>query len=361
MNEMQIKSFFFFLLIITFFSCEKDSETPPAPAERTVIVYMAADNNLANDALRNIRQMQRGYTEAGVHLVVFVDTDKDTPLLLKIRENGCDTVKTFPEMNTANPQTLNAVLQECVKRYPAHSYGLVLWSHASSWLPVGARVQSFGKDNEAEMNIPDLSAALPVHFDFIVFDACLMGSVEALYELRGKTDYVIASSAETIADGFPYAEIVPDLLQNNLQKIAETYFDFYNQKTNAERSATIALIDVRELEALAAETKKLFIENLPATINRTDVQRLNAGGEAYQFDLLDFINKTFPNAYKENFTAQLNKTVLYKAHTPQLLGMYDINTHCGLACYIPIDEQQNLNNYYKTLQWYNDAGIFRLF
>jgi hypothetical protein len=150
-------------------------------------------------------------------------------------------------------------------------------------------------------------------------------------------------------------------LHANLPKIAETYFDFYNRKTNAERSATIALIDARELDALAMETKKFFAENQPAAINRSEVQRLNAGGEAYQFDLLNFINKTFPNADKENFTTQLKKVVLYKANTPQLLGMYDINTYCGLSCYIPIDEQQNLNTYYKTLQWYNDAGIFRLF
>ena len=190
---------------------------------------MAADNDLSNDALLNIRQMQHGYRETGIHFIVFVDADKKPPYLLKIKENGCDTVKTYPELNSADPKTLNNILREIIKRYPANSYGLVMWSHASSWLPAGARVKSFGIDGSSEMNIPALANALPVHFDFILFDACLMGSIEALYELRGKTNYIIASSVETIADGFPYVQIMPEFLQKevNLLKIAEMYFDFY--------------------------------------------------------------------------------------------------------------------------------------
>ena len=359
-----MKKYILFIFLVTLFSCEKDNEPPIViPAEKTIIVYMAADNDLSNDALLNIRLMQRGYHETGIHFIVFVDAAGRPPCLLKIRENDCDTINTFSELNSADPQTLNNVLREVIKRYPANNYGLILWSHASSWLPAGARLQSFGRDGSAEMNIPELSNALPVHFDFILFDACLMGAVEALYELRSKTNYVIASSVETISDGFPYAHIMPELLQRDvdLQKIAEIYFDFYNKKENAERSATVALIDVRELENLAKEMSKLTAENEMQQIDRSTVQRLDVTSKQYHFDLLDFVNKTFPQADKTSFVSQLNKTVLYKAHTPQLLGMYDINTYCGLSCYIPLADRADLNNYYKTLQWYDDAGIFRLF
>ena len=41
------------------------------------------------------------------------------------------------------------------------------------------------------MNIDALAAALPVRFDFILMDACLMGSVEVVYELRNKADFII--------------------------------------------------------------------------------------------------------------------------------------------------------------------------
>lgn len=324
---------------------------------------MAADNDLSNDAQLNIRQMQRGYRETEINFIVFVDANDKPPYLLKIKENGCDTIQTFSELNSASPQTLNYILRETTQRYPANTYGLVLWSHASSWLPEGVQLRSFGRDGNSEINIPELAKSLPVHFDFIVFDACLMGSVEALYELRGKTNYVITSSAETLTDGFPYAQLMPEFLQKNvnLRKIAESYFDFYNQKENAERSATVAWIDVRELANLAKEMSKLISENQVQPIDRSTVQRLDVLSKQYHFDLLDFVNKTFPQADKTDFVSQLNKTVLYKAHTLQLLGMYDINTYCGLSCYIPLSNRPDVNNYYKTLQWYSDAGIFKLF
>ncbi|GHT78350.1 hypothetical protein AGMMS50262_20900 [Bacteroidia bacterium] len=358
-----MKKYFLYLFLITLFSCEDDNEKLITLAQKTIIVYMAADNNLANDALLNIRQMQQGYRETGINFIVFIDVANKPPYLLKIKESACDTIKTFPELNSADPQILNSVLCEIIKRYPADNYGLIMWSHASSWLPAEARLRSFSKDGNTEMNIPEMAKVLPVHFDFIAFDACLMGSVESIYELCDKTDYVIASSTETIADGFPYTQMMPEFLQKSidLRKIAAMYFDFYNRKENAERSATIALINIRELDRLAMEINKLTEENEAQEIDRSSVQRLDVIVEQYHFDLQDFVNQLFPDANKENFVAQLNKTVLYKAHTPRLLGMYDINIYCGLSCYVSLADRQDLNAYYKTLKWYDKAGIFRLF
>jgi len=63
----------------------------------------------------------------------------------------------------------------------------------------------------------------------------------------------------------------------------------------------------------------------------------------------------------EVFINQLNKMVLYKNHTPQFILEYDINTYCGLSCYIPLSSRDDLTTYYKTLKWYTDAGLNYLF
>ncbi len=53
------------------------------------------------------------------------------------------------------------------------------------------------------MEISDFAAALgDCHFDFIVFEACFMAGVEVAWELREKTDYVVASAAEILSPGF---------------------------------------------------------------------------------------------------------------------------------------------------------------
>jgi hypothetical protein len=214
-------------------------------------------------------------------------------------------------------------------------------------------------DGNRQMDVSALAAALPLHFSFILFDACLMGAVEVAYELRSKTDYIIASSTETIDTGFPYDEIIPELIKPSIdfRSVARKYFDYYNGMEGAYRSATVTLIDAKELENLANLTAKIIAENETAEdFERATVQRLDMYGEQYAFDFADFIDKAFPSANKSALATQLGKTVLYKAHTPAFLEAYQIETYCGLSSYIPAFDRADLNSYYKSLQWYGDSG-----
>jgi hypothetical protein len=345
-------------------ACSKDHSVDTATV-RTVIVYMAADNDLWADALVDVEEMQAGFSEQRVNLVVFLDPSGEPPCLLKIAHGTKTTVKTYPEHNSADASQMRKVLDDAIVLYPARSYGLALWSHGTSWLPANHLLKSFGEDGGKQMNIPELAAALPVHFDFILFDACLMGSVEVAYELKDKTDYLIASSTETIYEGFPYDEIVPELLKSNIDmiRIAQTYFDYYNRLPGAYRSATISVTSTKELAHLAEVTKQLLTGascNL-SLFDRTAVQRLDIYSEQYAFDFFDFISKIAPEADKSLLTQQLNKTVLYKANTAQFLEEYNIETYCGLSCYIPHPNRSDLSSYYKTLKWYAASGFNLLF
>jgi len=329
------------------------------PVSRTILVYMAADNDLSDDAYVDLEEMQRGFTEKGTNLLVFIDPADDVPQILEITPGGSKTVKVYPEFNSADAVKMGQVLSEMIRMYPADESGLILWSHGTSWLPAGSRLRSFGRDNGKQMNIPDLANNLPAHFDFILFDACLMGSVEVAYELKDKADYIIASSTETIYEGFPYDLIITELLQTKIDfnAVAESYFDYYNAQDGAYRSATISVIETRYLPELAYSLKELFENNAVnlQAFDRTSVQRLDTFNEQYVFDLSDFVDKLFPDANKTDFKAQLNRIVRYKNHTPQFLLEYNINTYCGLSCYIPHPERNDLTMYYKTLKWYKDV------
>jgi hypothetical protein len=352
------------IIILLFTSCSKDEPPEPDKAERTVIAYMAADNNLSLDAFGDIDEMKQGFSETGINLIVFIDPVGEPPYLLEIAKDAETRIKEYPEFNSADASQMRQVLNDVIDMYPSESYGLILWSHGTSWLPAGVQLKSFVADGNSQMNIPDLAAALPVKFDFILFDACLMGAVEVAYELRNNADYIIASPAEIIYRGFPYDEIVPELLKPsiNLQSVARKYFDYYDGLEGAYRSATISLIDTKELENLANITAELISGNeMDENFDRTEVQRLDVYEEQYTFDFADFITKAFPSANKDAFMRQLSKTVLYKAHTPEFLNEYQIETCCGLSCYIPVQGRDDLNKYYQSLQWYGDSGYEILF
>ena len=355
-----------FLFLLAFCACQKEeSENETPVADRTIIVYMAADNDLSYDAFESLQQMEQGFSESHTQLIVFFDQGDGNPCLAEIHPDKNKIVNSYPELNSADPAVLNEVLQDAIVLYPAQKYGLILWSHGSSWMPNGIGLRSFGNDNGTRMNIPDLANSLPTKFNFILFDACLMGAVEVVYELKDKADYIIASPTETQATGFPYDAIVPKLLQPAIDynAVAQTYFNYYNVQQDAYQSATVSVVKTQYLPDLAASMKQLC-ENNPVNMNtfdRTSVQRLDVYDEQYTFDFLDFTDKIFPNANKDDFVNQLNKVVLYKYHTPQFIMMYDINAFCGLSCYIPLASRPDLTAYYKTLKWYRDAGLNLLF
>jgi hypothetical protein len=126
--------------------CRKEEPPAPLPASRTVIVYLAADNDLSGDALVDLEEMRRGYTETGNNLVVLADVAGEAPYLLQITGAGGKRVKTYPEFNSADADRLRDALSEIIELYPADRYGLILWSHGNSWLPAGRQLKAFTED-----------------------------------------------------------------------------------------------------------------------------------------------------------------------------------------------------------------------
>jgi hypothetical protein len=77
-----------FCFIVSVVSCGKGEDTAIFPTNRTVIVYMAADNDLSEDARDNLGEIQNGYEEKGTNLIVFIDLADDVPQILKIKRGG---------------------------------------------------------------------------------------------------------------------------------------------------------------------------------------------------------------------------------------------------------------------------------
>jgi hypothetical protein len=326
---------------------------------------MAADNDLSYDAIEDIEEMKQGFSGNTTNLIVFVDPASAAPYILKIGRNAESRVKSYPEFVSTDAGNMQMVLNDIIGMYPAESYGLVLWSHGTSWLPAGSTLKSFGEDNGRQINVSELAEILPIRFDFIFFDACLMGAVEVAYGLRNRADFIVASSTEIVYTGFPYDKIIPEITKPvpDLITAATAYIDFYRQLPGAYSSATVTVIDTKELENLAYATNRLIAGQKfdMSTFDRTSVQRLDVYGEQYVFDFLDFLDKAFSDMDKSDLSEQLAKTILYKDNTARFIDSYAITTYCGLSCYIPHPVRNDLNDSYKNMEWYTAAGLNQIF
>lgn len=364
------------LLLLGFFvamfsSCGKDNPLPET-SDTTVLVYMLANNSLSSYATNNIADMKTAATAAnlkGGHFLIYYVGRSGLPKLIELKEDSKGTViehtvKEYDVTNSADPEVMSEVISDMKSNCPAKNYGLILWSHGTSWLPSDYRshLRSFGQDGENWMEIDELAKGIPNNlFNFILFDACYMSSIECVYELKDKADYIMGSPTETMATGWPYPAIIPYFYKQSepdLESVAKIFYDTYNDKSGDWRTATVSVVKTSELQALTDITKDILSSKSDAEIFATDrskMQRLEflygSPGLLYDFD--DYIKQLATADQYSAFKKALNKAITYEAHTPtayfSALGYsYAIDVCSGLTVYVPRSEYPKMNAWYNS-------------
>jgi len=393
----------FFVVFISFLvSCHSDDlPVEEEVSQRLVFVYMLADNNLDYFAVQDLNEMESAFPEnTNDKLVVYVDRGRNGrpshPYLMEIVHDNSDAIvspilSSYPEQNSADAQTFHTILNEVFDYYRDETFSsknIVFWSHGNAWLPQGISIltnrdklleedttKSFGLDNvpeESNMDIKELVQVLGnYHFDFLLFDACFMSSIEVLYELKNTTGYVIAAPTEVLSNGFPYQNVVPLFFEENLnvKKIAENYFEYYNNKLGLLKSASIAVIKMDEIESLTQRIYR-FSTSLSSlsgrNIQKENILQLDRFDGKWIYDLRDFLQKTSEEhnlrTEYENITAQWEKVVVYENNTPFMVENIDLENCHGVSTYIPDNiHEKEVNEYYKTLSWFKASGYDKIF
>lgn len=372
---MKTKLFLYISIFINVFAgCTKEEPDGPQ-SKRTLLVYMIANNSLSSYAEKNMASMVQAANAQGLNggnLIVYYAPVGQDPSLVQIKNNARQTVKQYGKQNAADPQVMQSVIDDVSSLYPADSYGLILWSHGTSWIPsdYNAMLRAFGQDGTKWMEIDELAKGLPDHFfDFILFDACYMASVECVYELKDKADYILASPTETMADGWPYKKILPYFFTETaqLEKIAHTFYTHYDAQNGDMRTATVSLTQTAELGSLASIIREITANKTESDLFALDLSAMQkleflskaSGGVSpcMLYDLNDFISQLATTEQYARFTACMDKAIIYEAHTPSayfaaLYRSYPIVRSSGLTVYVPQESLPKINDWYKRLQWY---------
>ena len=171
-------------------------------------------------------------------------------------------------------------------------------------------------DSGKRAEIPQLAAAFGntgLHFDYLLFDACFMSSIEALYDLRGCADRIIASPCEVMAAGFNYTDILPHLLADagtsyDLPGVCSEYHDYYMNRATT-KSGCIALTVTGELEPLAAIVKEIETKYPGKTYDRASLQTYEGLDEHVFYDLQGYIEAICDekDPLLDKFRAQMGK------------------------------------------------------
>lgn len=364
---MKTKYYLLVFLLICVVSCKKDIVVPAQspPSQRTLLVFMGGDNNLYKETYDKLEALRKGYTSGMGRLIVFQSAKGITPRLVEIQtgtngEGQIREIKTYKNYSTASTMLFKEVLNDIKVCARAESYGLILFSHGSGWMPQQSLLQPYALTmDKDDMNLRDFAAAIPDHFfDFMIFESCLMSGIEVMYELKDKTNFVVASSSEIVSPGFTpiYGRLLSYLYQPEakLKDFAQLYFDYYNQQKGASRAATIAITDTRQLDSLVKWVSENALLKLSEDQLKTIQHFDRFVGYSLFFDFEDYYQHLSPAASHEKLALLLSKAVPFKAATPTFLKNYNgfnIAVFSGLTSYIPQDGFEYLNTSYKKLKW----------
>lgn len=373
-------------MALTLFSCKKaeTEEIVVVKRPKTVLLYMVANNNLSYDAENSISRLQNGYIPAEEgNLLVYKHCAGMDPVLLHIKkgEDGtvvADTAYRFPPRVSATKSALTQALNVTQALFPADSYGLILWSHGTGWIPPLASSSSaaqeqmsgscpertFGLDGKVELEIRDLAQAIPYKLSFMLMDACFMGGIETAYEVKDSVDYYIGSPAEILTESFPYHKIMQHIFKStpDYAAVCREYYDYYNAKSGAERSATVALMDCSKLAEVAEVAKRVFDQygERIASLDLSLLQPYFRGSSSkYFYDLKDLVDAIADASLSAEFAAALERAVPYKAATPYFIEL-PIRSFCGVSTYVPGNPADTkLADYYKQYKWNQATGMIK--
>lgn len=355
------------LLFSLFASCSKTKEEKEEVIKnRTVLVYLGVDNNFSSEAKEKIDILRESWQEEyDGNLLIYADPGGSARLVRIFRDkqgvNRIDTVNLYPSENSASPEVFQRVLEDVRTEYPAESYGLVVLSHGTGWLPKGTMQtpRSIIMDKTNEMEIRDFAQAIPYHLDFIIFDACMMGGVEVVYELKEVADYLLVSPAEVLQrPGFSYATMMKHLMKKeaDVVAVAKEFFEIFDKESGLSRSATVSVIKTSELDQLADRSAALLkgIDG-ESLVDISKLQNFGYGKNALYIDFGDYIKALAPDRYTE-FMEALEKCIVYKDHTPNYYSGYrgvvsPINAYSGLSIYIKQNAFPIINAEYDKLKW----------
>ena len=228
----------------------------------TIMIYMAADNDLETYALQNLKQMERA-DYRGINVLVLMDraegydeTDgnwTDTRLFEVCHDNSggkniisrrldCPVLGLSKDIDTeldmANPSVLDGFIDFCISDYKADNYALIIWGHGS-----GYKAVAIDDKTASYMSISSLGNAVRGSgFSVIGFDACFGGVFENLYELKDCADFTVACPGVTPAGGWNYGNLLENISSGNVsaRSIAEAMAEsaavqttiFENQKSD---------------------------------------------------------------------------------------------------------------------------------
>jgi hypothetical protein len=303
----------------------------------TVLIYIAAANELTRNADQSLEAIKLGGSSAFVRTVIQIDRSGDSGATRYVGEKGTfSSGEEIGSIDTGNPKPLIEFLRWGMSRCPAEHYLLVLWGHGAG---LDQRTPGFTSgDSSAEclsVQSQGISALWPNqalsetvappileilhdyetrHYlsngclrfalektgqtvDILGLDACLMGMAEIICEFRNSVHFAVTSEDTEPKASWPYTKIISSLVGNptiDPRDLGELIVkDYLTAFPAAERrqGLTLSVCDLSKSSNLMKTVRNLSRElcKFVPLKGRSAINRARAIAPRYDRDYVDLL------------------------------------------------------------------------
>lgn len=216
-----------------------DSGSTQVAGTWTIMVYIAADNDLETHALADLNELEAAcFGGSGIRVIALVDRHpgydssagdwsesrlyrilddrRDSPQIISAPQtwNSRDELEFNQELNLGDPRTLEGFLAYGKRRFPADHYGLILWGHGTAWratdnIEPGYRGGGLDETDGDFLDTLELASALAGAggCDFLGYDTCFGMNIEQLVECAPHSLFQSGSPGATPSSGWNYTDL----------------------------------------------------------------------------------------------------------------------------------------------------------
>ena len=341
----------------------------------TIMVYMCGSDLESKNAMGvyDLQEMAAANLSDNINLIVYTGgTTKwhtqaistQVNQIYRVHKGGIEQlVANAGNGSMVDPSTLTSFIEWCVNNYEANRYELIMWDHGSG------SVGGYGYDEKyprlGSMSLAQMDKALTdadVSFDFIAFDACLMGNLETGLMLAEHADYLIGSEEAEPGIGWYYTDWLNTFSRNTSmptieigKAIADSFVSQCGKQTPGQ-SATLSVVDLAELSA-TIPSKLSAYSNATSELIKNDfrtVAKARSGSREFAAsaysDLVDLVDmaSTIGTKEAEELVEALLSCIKYNNTSRDMYNSY------GLSVYFPYRTTRYINS---TLSLYKQIDM----
>ena len=309
----------------------------------------------AEEKLDNITYLLWMAPEANSTFRIAIDPTKT------LKEQVKDHYLPGKNCDFTTPDSLTNFINWAAKNCPAKRYILILHDHGGGYRPEADLYKENAKTGSTRgvifdngnpghhFSAPSLAHAIKaadIRPDVVIFDACMMNTLEYLFELKDLTDYIVASTFNSYA-GPPYDTFIEcisaasDNLKYALEKYIEydaKHFDelskmdhmdiFYNDITVTETARLNVLGKVmREFTDRLCDTytngteqQKQLIDNCTKQAVKIDATQPSYDATKYMASIMNALPEVYDDDFVQKMADTINSCILAQNFSSYLIN-----------------------------------------